>query len=304
MITRTTTTFGDHDCVQIQNQALSLWVTTTVGPRVLGLAPHGGENLFAELPGVTLPFPGPGDYILRGGHRLWYAPEFPSRTYLPDDDPVTIEPTERGLIVTQPAEPATGVEKSMAITLPGEDARVVVDHIISNRGAEAIELAPWAITQLKTGGTAILPQPAGPADEYGVLANRHVVLWPYTAVDSPHVTWGDGYLLFEATLADGAWKVGFPNAAGWLGYVRGDTLFVKQAAYDPTAAYPDRGSSSECYCDHRFLELETLGPTAVLRPGQSVTHRETWAVYHDVSFRPDESGVRALVERFELQQPG
>ncbi|MFN2225323.1 MAG: hypothetical protein ACK2UY_03435 [Anaerolineae bacterium] len=304
MITQTTTTFGGHDCIQVQNQALSLWVTTTVGPRILGLSLPGGENLFAELPGVTFPCPGAGEYQVRGGHRLWYAPESPPRTYLPDDAPVGIEPAERGLVVTQPIEPATGVQKSMAVTLPGEDARVVVDHVVSNRSSGAIELAPWAITQLKAGGTAILPQPAGPADEYGVLANRHVVLWPYTAVDSPHVTWGHGHVLVEATLAEGAWKIGFPNAAGWLAYVRGDTLFVKHAAYDPTATYPDRGSSSECYCDHRFLELETLGPMIVLQPGQSITHRETWAVYPGVSFRPDEAGIRALVAQFGLGQPG
>jgi len=300
MIKQTTTTFGGHDCTKVENRAVSLWVTTSVGPRILGLALQGGENLFAELPGVTFPCPGAGEYTVRGGHRLWYAPEHPPRTYLPDDAPVSVERTERGIVVTQPPEAGTAIQKSMAISLPGEDARAVVDHTLSNQGSRPLELAPWAITQLRPGGTAILPQATDPADEYGVLPNRHVVLWPYTAVDSPHVTWGGRYVLVEATMAAGAWKIGFPNPAGWLAYVLGDTLFVKQAAYSPAATYPDRGSSDECYCNHRFLELETLGPMLVLRPGRSVTHRETWAVYGGVSFRPDEMGVQALADRFGL----
>lgn len=294
MIKLTTAPFGGHDCAKVENEALALWVTTDVGPRILGLALRGGENLFAELPGVTFPCPGVGEYAVRGGHRLWYAPEDPPQTYLPDDDPVSIVRTERGIVVTQPAEAQTGIQKSMGISLPGKEARVVVEHRLDNCGIRPLELAPWAITQLKPGGTAILPQASGPADEYGVLPNRHITLWPYTAVDSPHMTWGSRYILVQATMAAGAWKIGFPNPAGWLGYVLDDTLFVKQAAYDPEAAYPDRGSSSECYCNHRFLELETLGPCIALQPGQSVTHRETWAIYPGVAFRPDERGVEDL----------
>lgn len=305
MIKRTTTSFAGYDCVRVENGTLALWVTTSVGPRILGLALHGGENLFAELPGVTLPFPGAGEYALRGGHRLWYAPEFPPRTYLPDDEPVTIEATERGLIVTQPAEVETGLQKSVSVSLPDNrgivaEGHVVVDHTIQNQGSQPLELAPWAITQFKLGGTAILPQPAGPVDEYGVLPNRHLVLWAYTAVDAPNVIWAGRYVLVQASMTSGAWKIGFPNPAGWLGYVLGNTLFVKRAAYDPAATYPDRGSSGECYCNHRFLELETLAPLQVLEPGQAVTHRETWTVHAGVSVRPDEAGIQALVDRLGL----
>ncbi|MEJ2209082.1 MAG: hypothetical protein P8129_08620 [Anaerolineae bacterium] len=298
MINQTTTTYAGYECYKIENGSLALWVTTAVGPRILGLALHGGENLFAELPGVTFPCPGAGEYQVRGGHRLWYAPEYPPRTYLPDDDPVAVESTEQGLVVTQPPEVGTGVQKSMAIQLPGEEALVVVDHTIRNGGSRPLELAPWAITQLKVGGTAILPQPAGPADEYGVLANRHVVLWPYTAVEAPNVRWGDGYVLVQAAASGEAWKIGFPNPAGWLGYVLGDTMFVKQADHDPEANYPDRGCSGECYCNHRFLELETLAPMQTLAPGEAVTHREAWTLYAGVSFPSDEAGIQARVRRF------
>lgn len=298
MVTQTETRFAGYDCVRLENEALAVWLTRSVGPRIIGLALRGGDNLFAEVPDITLDCPGVGDYRLRGGHRLWYAPEDPRRTYLPDDDPLTLGEVENGLLVTQPVEAPTGIQKSLTITLPGPEARIVVDHTLHNRGREAVELAPWAITQLKPGGVAILPQATGPADEYGLLPNRHIVLWPYTRINSPHITWGDRYLFVEATMQAGALKIGFPNPVGWLGYHLADTLFVKYAAYQPQEAYFDRGSSSECYCNPRFLELETLGPRVVLAPGESVTHRETWAVHAGVSLRRDEAAVQELAATF------
>jgi hypothetical protein len=237
------------------------------------------------LPDDTVECPGVGQFSFRGGHRLWYAPEDPRRTYLPDDDPLTVEEIEDGLRVTQPVEASTGIQKSVTVTLPGSDARVVVDHTLHNRGRSAVELAPWAITQLKPGGVAVLPQATAPADEYGVLPNRHIALWPYTQIGSPHITWGDRYLLVEAAMQDGALKIGFPNPVGWLAYAVDDTLFVKSVEYWPDATYFDGGSSSECYCNPRFLELETLGPRTKLAPGESVSHRETWAVRPDLSIQ-------------------
>jgi hypothetical protein len=294
MITREETRYAGHYCIRLANEALSLWVTRSVGPRILGLAPAGGENLFALLPDATAECPGVGTFSFRGGHRLWYAPEDPWRTYLPDDEPVTFSEIENGLRVTQPAEAPTGIQKSMQITLPGPQAHVVVDHTLRNRGDTAADLAPWAITQLKPGGMAVLPQTQELADEAGLLPNRHVVLWPYTRLESPHITWGEGCLLLEAVMEDGAFKVGFPNPGGYLAYAIDGYLFVKRAAYEPGAEYYDMGSSSECYCNPFLIELETLGPRTRLAPGQAVIHRETWEVSDQVAAQPSREELEAL----------
>jgi hypothetical protein len=304
MIRHTTTRFAGYDCVKLENDALALWVTQSVGPRIIGVALQGGANLFAEVPDITLACPGDGNYSLRGGHRLWYAPEAPPRTYIPDDVPVSIADVENGIHVSQPVEAQTGIQKSLTITLSDRDARVVVDHTLHNLGDESVELAPWAITQLKPGGIAILPQATTSADEYSVLPNRHIVLWPYTEVTSPHIAWGDRYVFVQATMQGGALKIGFPNPAGWMAYVVEDTLFVKHAVYQPDAAYFDRGSSSECYCNPHFLELETLGPRTNLAPGESVTHREMWTLYSGVSFRPDEAAMQEIVDELGLMTEG
>jgi hypothetical protein len=296
----TTTRFADFDCVKLENDALALWVTQSVGPRIIGLALQDGVNLLAELPGETLECPGCGTFSFRGGHRLWFAPEDPRHTYLPDDAPVTFADVADGVLVTQPIEAQTGIQKSLTITVDGQEARVIIDHTLHNRSTSPVELAPWAITQMKPGGIAILPQATTTADEYGVLPNRHIVLWPYTEVTSPYIAWGDRYVFVQATMQGGALKIGFPNPAGWMGYVAEDTLFVKHAVFQPDAVYFDRGSSSECYCNPRCLELETLGPRTNLAPGKSVTHREMWTLYSGVSFRPDEAAMQEIVDELGL----
>ncbi len=300
MLQREETQFAAYDCLKLANDALALWVTRTLGPRIIGLALHGGENLFAELPDATLDYPGTGNFYLRGGHRLWHAPEDPQRTYIPDNDPVTVDDVPGGVHIIQPVEAQTGIRKSITITLPDEDAHILVHHSLENLGLRPIELAPWAITQFKPGGVAILPQTSASVDEAGVLPNRLIALWPYTSITSPHITWGDRFILIDANLQQDALKLGFPNRDGWLGYILEDTLFVKHAEYQPGASYYDNGSSSECYCNPQFLELETLGPRTTLSPGDSVSYRERWRIYPQVAFSPDEDALQALVESLKL----
>ena len=290
----------DLDCVELYNESVTLLVTKSVGPRIISLHFNGRGNLFAELPDTTLECPGQGDFHLWGGHRLWYAPEEPGITYLPDDNPVSIESIPGGLRVTQPVESKTGIEKSMRISIHENHPIIEVEHMLINHGTNSIELAPWAITQMKSGGIAILPQATNPVDEHGVLPNRNIALWPYTQIDSPFISWGNRFIFIHTDPQMAIMKIGFPNPTGWIGYVIDNTLFVKYADFQPEGTYYDLGSSSECYSNQQFLELETLGPRQTLAPGEGVTHTETWKLYALPNFLPTENHVSRLIERLGL----
>ncbi len=290
-------TISGLDCIELSNETLALAIPTQVGPRILSLRLHDGKNLFAELPNAKLPWDGGGEYSLRGGHRLWHSPEINLRTYIPDDDPLTINEIVNGVEVVQPTETLTGIEKSMRITLPDESGKVVVEHTLKNNGVFAVTCAPWGITQLATGGTAILPQRTENADPGGYLPNRGFAFWPYSDLQSPLFTMGNRYCFFDSHITDGSkFKLGFPNPVGWLGYVLNQTLFVKQAAFDSTASYPDFGSSSEMFCDANCLELETLGPLTSIAPSASVSHTETWYVFDNIEFEKSEDAVAHLMD--------
>ncbi len=294
------TNFAGLECVRLANETLSLIVTQAVGPRILTLHYQDGKNLFAEIPDAVIKTAGVGTLHLRGGHRLWHAPEVPARTYLPDDAPVTIEAVENGICVSQPVEAATGLQKELHITLPDNSATVVVDHVLRNHGLWPVTCAPWAITQMRPGGTAVLPQRTSRTDPAGLQPNRHIAIWPYTDINSPHITWGNRYILIDASIRAGALKIGLPNPAGWIGYHWQGLFFVKQAAFNPAAAYADFGASSQCYCNDSFIELETLGPLAAIEPGDSVCHRETWRVFADVELKRTEEAIAALCEHLGL----
>lgn len=285
----------------LSNEVLNLAVTGLVGPRVISLSLSDGENLFADLPELTLDCPGVGPYHIYGGHRLWHAPEDPHRTYLPDDDPVEVTEFEHGLIVSQQPEPQTGLQKKLRIQLLDNNPWVVVDHELKNVGLWPVEASVWAITQLKIGGTAILPQFSGTSDPGGLLPNRNLALWQYSDIQDEIVVLGNRYIFVNASLDSGAFKIGFPNPRGWLAYHLDNTLFVKYAPYNADSEYFDQGSSSECYCGPEFLELETLGPRTTIMPGDSAKHREVWRVIGDVPFVPLEDRMDEIVKEFDLE---
>jgi len=289
--------FLGQDCCSLENGALKLLVTQSVGPRILSLSYLGGENLLAELPDFVVECPGVGPFHFYGGHRLWHAPEEANRTYLPDDSALESVAFENGLHVTQDIELQTGLQKSMEIRLIGELPQVVITHTLSNQGLWPVTCAPWAITQLKTGGVAILPQSV---EETTLLPNRTLTLWPYTNMSDENVTWGTQYIKLEAKMT-GPFKVGFSNPRGWLAYWLNGTVFVKRAKYEAQSAYYDFGSSSECYCNDKFIELETLAPISTINPGDCVTHVETWELYGYADCPHDEKEIQTMVEKLGLE---
>jgi hypothetical protein len=292
-----TTRYQNFDCVSLGNASLNLLVTQSAGPRILSLSLRGEENLLASLPDFTVQRPDGKTFRFWGGHRLWHAPEHMPRTYGMDDSPVEIVAIPNGLSVKQPTEPETGIQKSLRIELAGDQPKVTLTHTLTNHNAWAVECAPWAITQFKPGGVAILPLNRA---ESGLLPNRSLAVWSYTDLSSPCLHFGREHLWIQAQMTS-SFKIGFPNPRGWLAYVLNGTLFVKRAEYQRNAEYYDFGSSSECYCCDSFLELETLAPITKLQPGAAISHLETWELYKTSASIQNEQDIRALIQDLNLE---
>jgi hypothetical protein len=265
------------ETITVELGPVVLTVALHAGPRLLGYALPGGPQLFADLPDTVISHPAVGEYRLLGGHRLWRAPEDAAVTYVPDDDGVVVTPSDGGVDVVGPPDPE-GVVKQITVRQRGDVT--VVDHVLRNEGRDVVHTAPWAITQLAPGGTAVLPQPMGNADTDGLLPNRHVVWWPYSDPRAPELDEAVDALSVHASLRPSKFKLGQPNRRGWLAYEKDGQLFVKWAPVHRDAdKYVDFDASVQCYRDERFLELETLGPLVTLEPGDEVRHRELWALF-------------------------
>jgi len=245
--------------------------------RIIGLTPKGKTNLFADLshlPPIPTPF---GDFHFRGGHRLWHAPESMPRTYAPDTGPLTITNLDDGVILETQTEPGTGIRKRIEIRLAADIPSVILTHTLINDGLWTVELAPWAITQFRLGGIAILPLSTENVDPAGLLPNRQLSFWSYANLSDPRLVLRDEYTFFKAESAP-AFKAGYFNINGWLAYWLDGVLFKKTFNVQKNAHHPDNNSNAEMYCNEYFIELESLAPFTELTPGASVEQVETWEV--------------------------
>jgi hypothetical protein len=284
----------------LENEHISLEYLSEAGPRLVRFRRIGSEkNLLAEVPDLFWETPY-GKYLLRGGHRLWHSPEAFPRTYIPDNEGLEIERVDGGVRLVQPVETATGIRKSIEVTLEPDQPRVRLVHCLKNEGLWPIELAPWAITQVCLGGVAILPQQKIDQDPSALLPNRQVVLWPYSRWSDPRLELYDDFILVRGKAHIPPIKIGYANKAGWIAYLRNQFLFIKRFESLPDRTYPDFGCSAECYCNDRFLEIESLGPKTLLQPGQEVLHRETWELLSIDSIEPDIDGIREALKSLDM----
>jgi hypothetical protein len=252
--------------------------------RISGLTPAGKTNLFADLsnqPPIPTPY---GDFHFRGGHRLWHSPEAMPRTYIPDT-PVKITDISDGVVLDTQTEAGTGIRKQIEIRLAPDKPSITLTHTLINDGMWTVELAPWAITQFRLGGTVILPLPVGNVDAAGLLPNRQLSFWPYARLNDPRLSLRDDYILFHADALP-SFKMGYFNPHGWLAYYIDGVLFKKSFGAQFGTTYPDNNSNAEMYCNERFVELESLAPITKLNPGTSVSHMETWEVMEELNSLP------------------
>jgi len=166
---------GWDNCYQIANGSMELVVTGDVGPRVIRLGVPGKQNLFKEfkeMMGLT----GGDEWRIYGGHRLWHAPEAKPRSYIPDNSPVKVTATKDGLRVVQDTEPATGIQKQIDIALHKSKPYARVTHRLTNRNLWDVKLAPWGLSVMAQGGTAIIPQAPYGSHEENLPPSRPLVL--------------------------------------------------------------------------------------------------------------------------------
>lgn len=261
----------------IENSHLHLEYLAEAGPRLVRLFLAGSKtNLLAESPEACWETPY-GKYFLRGGHRLWHAPEALGRSDVPDDHGLQIEELPDGVRLVGPVELFTGIVKSIEIHLNPQRPEMTLLHGLSNHGSNTIELAPWAITQLPLGGTAILPQ-GDPGMTNLHQPDRCLMLWPDTTWGDQRLRYQDDVMLFDAQPSQQPAKWGYLNWQGWFSYVWQGITLRKRFKSQPQLPHPDLGCNVEFYINNQYLELETLGPLVRLGPGESTLHEELWEV--------------------------
>lgn len=294
---------GWKNNLKISNGVAELIVTLDVGPRVISYRLADGKNVFKnydEMLGKT----GEAEWMIRGGHRLWAAPEDPARTYAPDNGPVAYKDIAPGVVRFTPApETAYGLQKEVDIALEPTTSKVTLTHRIINVGNAPTDLAAWSLSVMAPGGTEVIPLPPykphpgsaknakGPADFAPALT---ISVWPFTDFTDSRWRFGSKLITLSQDPGKGATKLGLAHRAGAVGYLNGGTLFVKRFDYRDGHHYPDGGVNFETFTNEDMLEIETLGPLTRLAPGALVEHQEKWELFGGLG---DVKGEAALLEK-------
>jgi hypothetical protein len=256
---------------------------------------QGGENILGDVPNESKTTD-LGEWTPRGGHRLWAAPESLPRSYAPDNDPVDVEEIgERACRLTQQRD-ATGLAKEMEISIDPHGSGVTIEHRITNQGLWGIDIAAWALTIMRGGGTTIIPQEPYRSHDEDLLPARPLVLWHYTDLADPRWTLGPRLIRLRCDeTRSHPQKIGVGNRQGWAAYSLGRLLFVKRFAFHDDAEYPDMGCNTEAYTAGSFTEVESLGPITHLEPGRTVSHRERWSLHDNVVIGDTDDDIAAAL---------
>lgn len=276
--------YSDYgQCYSLSNGSVQVVVTVDVGPRIICYRLAGDTNIFAEMdPAVSKR--NDKDFNILGGHRLWHAPERLGRNNLPDNKPVKTELVGNNAVrFTQETEKQSGIQKEMLVRLDETGTGVEVVHKLTNRGVWEIELAPWALTVVKPGGVALIPNEPFESQGDNLLPVRRMALWGYTDLSDKRWTFGSNFIRLRClTITANAQKIGIENRQGWIGYMNDGKLFLKRFAYRPDKEYTDRDSNCELYTASNFMEIETLGYYQRLDTGQTASHTERWYIFDNV----------------------
>ena len=286
---------GWENCYRLANDQIELFITSDIGPRIIRFGFKGGENMFKEYTeqmGVTKSE----KWLIFGGHRLWHAPEAMPRTYYPDSEAVLIQETADGLVATQKPEPTTGLQKQIEINLSKDKPEVQITHRLINHNLWAIDTAPWALSVMSQGGTAVLPlPPRGPHPKF-ILPTSTLSIWPYTNLSDERWTFGERYILLKQDPEiSQPQKIGIFAPDGWAAYANHECVFIKQIPIQFEGEYPDLGANFEVFTNNVMLELESLGPIEAIPPKGQIDHQEHWTLIKNVSTPKSDQDVTETI---------
>ncbi len=256
-------TNGDVELVVVPQIARIMKYSLADGENQLWI----NDELTPETTGEQYPEPGRYRWANFGGYKMWLAPEkqygSPPDWQL-DRGPCEVSITADGALqLTGMPSDKYGIRFDRKIILAPRGTRVEIEQTMHNVSDKPLTGAIWDVTQLKSDCVALIP--LDPGSKCRIRAG--------TAPDEQWSEVGDTLLLRPSGKVDKAFISGPP---GWLACVRGDLLYLKVFEIADTPPPKPETPREVFTCNNGYIELEIVGATATLEPGQQVGLNETW----------------------------
>ena len=268
--------------LKLFNDSVEVIITLEVGPRIISYRPLKGRSVF-KLVDEEAGKSNEEGWRIRGGHRLWVAPEdFGKKdglTYAPDNSQVEHAIDDEFTVrVSRVIENPSKIRLDMVVTLERTGPKVTVEHRITNQGGKSLDLAPWAVSVMAPGGYTVIPQPSPGTHPQDYVPNRAIIAWPFTDLTDERLRIGRRLIWLRQANGPPI-KFGLRHTEGWAAYVLDDHLFMKSVPFFAGETYPDLGSNFEAFTNSELLELETCGPLKRISSGETIVHKESWVVF-------------------------
>lgn len=257
----------------MDNGVVEVGVALDFGLRICHFSFFGKKNVFYEQPNDMTALTTEEGWRLRGGHRLWIAPEC-EEEYFPDNESIRYALTEDGAFFTQKEDPALRVVKEIRLQLKGNS--VYLTHRVTNTGKVPRRCALWAISVMAPGGVEHIPL-ALREDGYDPL--HRFSLWDHSSLGDERVLYKKDEIVLTHMDIDKRYKLGVGHPGGDARYENGDIVFVKHYAICTDREYPDGNVSFETFLSKYMVEVESLSPLYTLDPGGAAEHDEVWTLY-------------------------
>ncbi len=274
-------TFEGMKAIEIKTAKMRLVAVTECGPRIAFLGQPDGQNLLLWKPGKYTR----GDWDLRGGHRVWVArPEADEaeETYATDNGPCDVEIQPNGVRIIGQEHPFLRIRRGIEIKVQS-DSRIDVDNILINSSDMLFSGAIWALTcTIPTAGTryAVAVGDDSSWDAFTMVNFKQWAGHGRGGFADSQVTVTDDLVILEPKGIENKRMLQSHKGLFAMSDPVNDVTFLKKTGYEPGAPYP-LNTNIAFYVgpDNFMVEMETMGPSKPLKPGDELHHIETWILH-------------------------
>jgi hypothetical protein len=291
---------GWPDALRLRSTTAEAIVVPAIG-RVMSFRLIDGENVFWADPALAgrRGDPTGQEWVNFGGDKSWPAPEAEWRTFtgygkwMPppgfDGLPHAARIDGEAVVLTAPVDRFYGVRHERRISLAADAPRMTIATTYTRVSGAPQRIGIWVITQFADPVAVFVPVPPQSRFPDGHYMFREAP-WPQREVR-------DG--LIRVTRDPGASRKLGSDADRMLWV--GETVMCLVASPrvdDPVVEYPDRGASAEVYTNpdpKRYVELETLGPLATLKPGERIEQTNTYTLFRRTASSDPATDARRIL---------
>jgi hypothetical protein len=267
-----------HAAIEIRTPTTRMVVVTDVGPRIAWFGHASGRNLlyWDEERRARR-----GEFILRGGHRLWVTrplADEAEESYAPDNQRCRVRVKGHTVEVIAPLDGAK-IEKSLRVRCTG-GAAYVVEHRVRNCGDMLWSGGAWALTctRPERGDEYGIPLGTGGNwDAFSMVIPRRWGGGHTSLVADPQLRFYEHALVVHPRGRECKRMIEAQRGLIGMTVAREKRSFFKHVAWDAAGGYP-LATNVALYIapGNTMVEMETMSPVRPLAPGATLNHLERW----------------------------